>query len=270
MRTLFLIVSLLLVIPASAQTREKREVGKFSIIAFRIPGKIFLQPGPVTSVEIAANPDLLKRIETKVTDDKLVIQPVSVRDWKDKGDFDNIRIYITLPKLNGIHVDGSGHVRNDEPFQCADLDLDVSGSGTIYLKADAAALVTEVAGSGTIDFSGSATGIKANIGGSGSIVVKGLKSGAVDAKISGSGDLTLAGTADDLRTVIAGSGNVKAFDLSLKSAKIRIAGSGSVFVNVSESLESDIAGSGSVKYKGSPSKVNTRAGGSGKVMKAED
>ncbi len=48
---------------------------------------------------------------------------------------------------------------------------------------------------------------------------------------------------------------------------VRISGSGNVEINVKDELDATISGSGSVSYKGSPSKVNSNASGSGKVRK---
>jgi hypothetical protein len=55
----------------------------------------------------------------------------------------------------------------------------------------------------------------------------------------------------------------------VNSCDIRISGSGDVEVNVKESLEANISGSGSVTYRGNPAHVNSHSSGSGKVRKMD-
>jgi hypothetical protein len=46
---------------------------------------------------------------------------------------------------------------------------------------------------------------------------------------------------------------------------VKISGSGKCKINVGDSLEANISGSGSVYYKGDPDKIRSNVSGSGKV-----
>ena len=269
-KSLFALFLLTALIPSYSQSREKRDLPSFDRISFRIPGKIFLKQGNTQSVEISANPEQLKRIETRVEDGKLVIQPENARDWRSRNDFDDVRIRITVKQIKALHVTGSGHVRTDQPIRTDDLELDLAGSGSIMLQTESGNLSADIAGSGNIELTGKISGLDVDISGSGSVRVNSVSAGNITCEISGSGSLSAEGNARDLKVTIAGSGSVNAYGLSVASVRARIAGSGEVHVAATESIDAEIAGSGSVVYKGNPSKINSHSSGSGKIRKSDD
>ena len=85
--------------------------------------------------------------------------------------------------------------------------------------------------------------------------------------ISGSGTVVLEGKGDDGDIEISGSGTLYAEDFSTHTFQIEISGSGKCEVNVSQTLDADISGSGSVYYKGNPEKVRSNISGSGRVRR---
>src|SRR5215203_1899848 len=89
-----------------AQNRETRDVGSFTKVDFRLPGKLHLKQGS-HKVEIEASKETLSKIRTKVEGSKLVLETEgkSGWDWKDLGD---IEVYVSLPKLEGAYASGSG------------------------------------------------------------------------------------------------------------------------------------------------------------------
>src|SRR5690606_38817894 len=147
-----------------AQNREKRNVDTFTKIAFRIPGKVYLRQGNTQSVEIEASKDLLKIIETEVDGSTLKIQ--SPDKWNWRGD-ERATIYITMKSLEGVSVAGSGDLIGETKFTTRDLDLKVSGSGSMKLEIES--------------------------------------SGDIDANVSGSGDLFLKGTGRNIESKVSGS-----------------------------------------------------------------
>jgi hypothetical protein len=104
--------------------------------------------------------------------------------------------------------------------------------------------------------------------GSGDATVNGLKAEKWVANIPGSGSISVDGAANDQHLTIAGSGSYKADNLNSKSADINILGSGSASVNVSDSLNVNIGGSGDVTYSGNPAKVTKQILGSGTVRES--
>lgn len=270
MRILQLFAFLLLITPALAQTREKRQVGTFSKISYRIPGKMYLKSGSSASVEISGPADVLKKLETRVESDKLIIEPENSRGWKNRGDFEEIKVYITIPKLNGLSVAGSGKVIGEGKFSTKTLDLDMAGSGAIQLEAESESVNADISGSGQILISGNVGGVDTDIAGSGLLDIRDITGGSVHIDIAGSGTTRLSGKAAALQATIAGSGNIESFDLEVKEARIKIAGSGNAETRVTEGLDAEVAGSGSVQYKGTPTRINLNQHGSGKVRYAPE
>jgi hypothetical protein len=64
--------------------------------------------------------------------------------------------------------------------------------------------------------------------------------------------MTIAGSADVLDLTLSGVGSFKGEEFKTKQATVRNSGVGSAVVNVSDQLDADLSGVGSVEYIGSP------------------
>jgi hypothetical protein len=251
-----------------AQTRENRNVDKFTKINFRFPGKLYLKQGSPQKVELEGDKDVLEEVETNVEGDKLVIgKEGKWMDWNWDDD-DKITVYITVPDIKGVSVSGSGDVIGQSVISADDLDLNVSGSGSLTLDINATGDVeADVSGSGDIDLKGKCKSFDSDVSGSGKVILAVNINDNASFGVSGSGKIQASGSANSVRTTISGSGKVLAANLETNRCEVRISGSGDVEINVKNELDATISGSGSVAYKGNPSKVNSHASGSGKVRK---
>lgn len=170
----------------------------------------------------------LDDIQSTVKGDQLVIKRKK-ENWSFFGnDADDLTIYISMPSLEAASLSGSGKLESLDQFTGKNIKLSVSGSGKMLLKVVAENLDAHVSGSGSIETSGSAQNFEAHISGSGKVKAEDLRAGSVDVHISGSGDC---------------------------------------YVHVDDKLEARISGSGNVRYTGSPTTVNARTSGSGKISK---
>lgn len=86
----------------------------------------------------------------------------------------------------------------------------------------------------------------------------------LQAEINGMGTFQLSGSADELDVQINGMGSFDSPELASRVAHVAISGSGNVVVQVSETLDAEIDGAGSVHYIGNPS-VTQRVAGAGIV-----
>jgi hypothetical protein len=216
-------ISLLLVtLIAFGQDKEERDVSSFSGIALAISGDLYLTQGSPQKVVIQADQNLDK-IETQVRDGILKIRTDS---WtaRVKG----VKIWITAPAVEALHVSGSGNILAETSIQADELELRVSGSGKIKVPE--------------------------------------LKGDEVDAAISGSGDILLGGSADEIEIRISGSGDVYAEEFQVNECGIKISGSGDCRIDATGELEAAISGSGSITYYRNP-QIDARVSGSGKVRK---
>lgn len=137
----------------------------------------------------------------------------------------NFELSIPFESLSKVSLSGSGVIDSEDPIR-GSLEISLSGSGNIDLKLDTEKVETQISGSGKIKFSG---------------------------------------TSKDSDLRIKGSANYNGLELETQNTSIEISGSGQAKVNASVSLNARIKGSGSIRYKGNPQKVNTHISGSGKV-----
>jgi hypothetical protein len=217
---------LLFVSAAQAQTpyTETRNVTGFNEIGFSVSGELYISIGEGYKVVLEGDKDYVTEIETKVSGDRLDIK----RDkWYDTGN-KKVTVRVTMPSLEGISVSGSGKVFVNDPLKGDELDIAVSGTGTINL--------TDV----------------------------NLRD--LECSISGSGNLLIAGSGsvENLEISISGSGDYKGESTSIGTLEARISGSGSCDCAVRDMLRASISGSGSIYYSGNP-KIDAAISGSGKV-----
>lgn len=271
MKKLLFILSLTLITGISlvhAQTKEVRNVGTFTKISFRAPGKLYLRQGSPQKVELEGKKDVLQEIETDLEGSRLVIGPKgNWSGWK-WGDDDEITVYITVKDIEGISVSGSGDVIGQTKITAGDLDLNVSGSGNLNIDADASGEVdADVSGSGDLNLKGKCREFNSDVSGSGKVNLTINIAEEAEFGISGSGKIEASGTAATVKASISGSGKVLASNLETNRIEVRISGSGDVEINVKNEIDANISGSGTVSYKGNPSKVNSHSSGSGSVKK---
>lgn len=269
MKKNLLLLSLLFLMITSVNLyaqRETRDVSGFTRVDFRIPGKLYIRQGSADKVEIEASKELLSRIQTELEGSKLLIHTRGKFNWRSEDD--DIKVYVTIKRLEGLNASGSGDVIGESEFSTNDLSLNVSGSGSMKMEVEVSgALDADVSGSGNLMVKGTSKAFDSNVSGSGRVNLEMNVAGKSDLKISGSGEIVAAGKSDEVDIAISGSGKVLGADLETNRCDIRISGSGNVEINVREELDSHITGSGSVSYKGNPAKINNNASGSGTVRK---
>ena len=96
--------------------------------------------------------------------------------------------------------------------------------------------------------------------------VDNLTANALDVRMSGSGQVVLAGTVDTQSVEMSGTGMYDAANLASRVASVDVRGTGQAVVNVSESLDAVVGGTGRVSYIGDP-QVNQDVSGVGSVTR---
>jgi hypothetical protein len=195
-------------------------------------------------------------------------------------------------KYNPNRVKGSG-VPKTEQRQVGDFDtITLAGSAQVNVTVGPEVLVTVEADDNVVpvietkvkgdtlvishtEQYDSKVGVKVTIttprlkgvalAGSGDINVNGISGDDFSASITGSGDITAVGATKRLDATITGSGDLKLAELQADAAKVTVVGSGDATVSASDELSVSIAGSGDVRYIGSPAKIDKSVAGSGSV-----
>ncbi len=266
-----LLILLAVVLTSSGQTRETRNVSDFDKISYGLPGKLYFTQGSPQKVELVGDKEVLEEIETNVEGDRLILRREGKWfDWSWDDD-DDLKVYITVPNLEALSVSGSGDALGQNLIKSDELDLKVSGSGNLTIEFDATGDVTaRVSGSGDINVKGTSADFSSSVSASGKVLASSLQAGDCDFDISGSGRIEVNGTSRSARVQISGSGKVMASNLQTDVCQVKISGSGDVSIAVKEELDVNISGSGSVSYRGNPSRVNSHSSGSGSVRKLSD
>jgi len=134
-------------------------------------------------------------------------------DWdSDVLDLDEIRINITMPKLEKIEAEGFGKIQFDS-FTADDLDIDMRGPVKLRGEIEARDLVINLTGKSEVELSGHARNLDA--------------------------DLQFAS-------------KLRAYNLDVRDAVVEVNGASSAKVNVSSTLEIDEGLASDVDYRGNP------------------
>lgn len=185
--------------------------------------------GSEGNITVKAEENLLEYIITEVKGSRLVIK---IKDGYSLSPSSHNSILITVPfkDIEQVSLAGSGDVytRTNNIIKASSLKASLAGSGDVKLEVNA---------------------------------------GEVKANVSGSGDVSLMGEATELKCSVAGSGDIHAFELKTKNVEASVAGSGDIKVYCDGVLMAKVTGSGDIKFRGNPTKEESKTVGSGSVSK---
>lgn len=193
-------------------------IADFDTVGLAAGGDVEVRVGPGFSVIATAAPETLDKIKVERDGHALKLGWRNGVHW---GGNDKVRYTVTMPRIAGA---------------------DIGGSGTIT--------VDRVEG-GTFE---------GNIGGSGTLDLRGVRLDKAVFSIGGSGDVVAAGAARALEVNIGGSGDVRALPLRAQTADISIAGAGKVRATVTRAAKVTIVGSGDVTIGGGATCSVTKMG----------
>ena len=207
----------------------ERSVGDYEAIAVAGWFDVELVKGREGEISLKGEENLLEYITTEVKNGKLTIKVKKGYNLQSSNWKGGIFITVPFESVNSVSLSGSGDIVGKDVLQADNFSASMSGSGDISLAIDADELKTV---------------------------------------ISGSGDIELSGKARDFKVTVSGSGDVMAFDLMADHVNANVSGSADIKVTANESLIARVSGSGDIRYKGNPEKVDSKASGSGDINKA--
>lgn len=201
----------------------------FDEVELRGSFDVFIEQDDDFEVRAVGHRNIVERVQLDESDNKLSIGLES----DCYRDFD-LTIYISMPEVRGVHLEGSGDIRLDDFIENdGPLVLEIDGSGDIHLES-----------------------------------VEGTELLQVD--IDGSGDIRATENFPDLvylEVETDGSGDYYGFDIIAQHAWVEIDGSGDCRLHVIETLDVEIDGSGDVYYRGDPV-ITSEIQGSGDIIDA--
>lgn len=180
---------------------ETRNVGNFSKVKSEGVFEVTITQGPIQSVEITADDNIMGRVKTTVVNDELRLY------LKNDGyNRVTLKAKITVPTLTGLNNSGTGSMDAKGFSEIGHFKVVNSGTGNI--KIDGSANSLSVYNEGTGRFRGFGFLVKdAEVKNFGSGNVEVNCSGRLDVKIEGSGNVSYKGS-PTVEVDIQGSGNV--------------------------------------------------------------
>ncbi len=183
-------------------TSETRQVNDFSGISLSGIGNIFLTQGPTQSLRIETHQRVLDLLETNVVNNTLFIN----LEGCIRADIDQLDIFITIPDINVLSINGVGNIEGQNDFDLDELTINLTGVGDISISGTTTILNITSSGVGNIRaFDLVADTCDVLISGVGEIEV--TVNNELDVVITGAGNLHYKGT-PSLTVDISGSGQV--------------------------------------------------------------
>jgi hypothetical protein len=181
---------------------ENRVVTAFSKIEISGSANVTVAIGPVQSLTLTIDDNLLPLIETKVEGDTL-----SIRSTKSYHSDLGLKIAIVVPSLDSLSVSGAAKMKVSG-LNASTFTLDVSGAGDAVLTGKTDQFDAHLSGAGNLQAENLvAKNVEVEISGAGNAVVFATQS--LDASIAGAGSVSYGGSPPQVRQNVSGFGSIK-------------------------------------------------------------
>ncbi len=240
-RTLFMIMLLLSIgsqISFGQTTKKVIELPEFKGIYVNSNYTVYIKQTNKQEVTIEALTEIFSVTEVKVENGILMVNVERKPDNPNKSlwaKIDDIKLnptmklYVSVKSINDLQVNGGGKIVSENSLATDYITLGVSGNGTLDVD---------------------------------------LKGNTIKAAVSGSGSMNIKGYGTSMEADVSGTGALNAYNCNLETAKARVTGSGSCLLNVTNTLDAMVLGSGAVKHKGNTKSAQKKIYGSGVIERA--
>lgn len=206
---------------------QTKDIGVAEKLVFKGDFEVVVESSPTTSVAVETDENIQNLVLITESNGSVVFK--TKQKFNIQSDH-GVKIFIKTPKLESVHMAGSGNVTGVGKFSGASkLLVDIAGNGKVELDVNTPKIIADIAGVGNLKLSGETK----------------------EAKIS-----------------IAGNGECDAAELKSENAVIKVAGVGTVKIFAAVSLDVNVAGSGTVYYKGTAT-VKQKIAGVGSIKKLD-
>lgn len=222
----------------SQVTKKTLELPEFKSIYVNSNYTVYLKQTNKQEVNVEALTEIFSASDIKVENGVLMInierKPENPNKslWAKIDDIKlnpTMKLYISMKNVDGLQVNSNGKIISENSLAANNLTLAVNGNGSMDLD---------------------------------------IKGDVIKAEVSGSGNLALRGYASSIDALVSGSGAINAFNCPLENAKVKVTGSGTCELNVTNTIDAMVLGSGQVKHKGNTKNTQKKVYGSGSVDRA--
>ncbi len=219
-------------------TKKVLDLPEFKGIYVNSNYTVYLKQTNKQEVTVEALTEIFSVSDIKVVDGILMVnierKPESPNKslWAKIDDIKlnpTMKLYVTMKNIEDLQVNGGGKIIAENSLATGNIKLAVNGNGSMDID---------------------------------------LKGDIVKADVTGSGSIALRGYATSLEALISGAGTINGFNCPMETAKIKVSGSGICEVNVTNTIDAVVAGTGLVKHKGNTKTTQKKIYGSGSVDRA--
>ena len=226
-KILFAFLSMVSMLVVNAQSvdknLQKRPVTGFHGVDVSGGIDLYLSSGPESVAVSASSTELRDHVVTEVVDGILRIH--MERNWSHSID-GKIKAYVSISNLKNLEGSGGGDIVFENLITTDNLDLHLSGGGSLKGKLNANHLVINQ---------------------------------------SGGSEVKLSGNVKDLTLNASGGGSLNGFDLVTDYASIHASGGSETELTVNKELRAIVSGGGDITYKGAASVKEIKSSGGGSV-----
>lgn len=229
----------LISLPSFAQvTKKTLELSEFKSVYNNSNYTIYLKQTNKQEVNVEALTEIYELTKIEVENGILMVSVDRKPDNPNKSVWAKIddiklnptmKLYVSVKNLAELQVNGGGRIVSENSLASGNLALSISGNGNMDVD---------------------------------------IKGDVLKAEVSGSGRLNIKGYASTCDALVSGSGSITAFDCPIETCKVKISGSGIAEVNVTNTIDALVVGSGTVKHKGNTKNATKKVYGSGSVDRA--
>ncbi|MDR3094720.1 MAG: DUF2807 domain-containing protein [Bacteroidales bacterium] len=247
---------------AFCQKSEVRSVSGFTGIEASSVFHITVSKGNAESLTIETDEAVMPQVRCEVKNGVLHLFLANRHTFKNSKP---VNASIVMKELNTVQLSGACHILIKDVFtsksfkvecsgasnceavagiKASTLDIDLSGSSHLKLKAEAENAKIEGSGAPNIDISVQAENLNLDFG--------------------GSANVKLVGKVDNLSIDSSGASKIDAVGLEANSVNVETSGASSINVFATERLKVESSGASSIGYKGSPS-IEMDSSGASKI-----
>jgi len=204
-------------------TEEIRDLDGFTGLHISSGIDVYMSQDSRYSVKVVADENLMDIIKTEIKGGILEVgvEKPGIRRAKSK------KVTVSLPELDRLKISSAGDCIGETPFNCKDLDINISSAGDLMLEVYA-------------------DRIKLNI--------------------SSSGDAKLSGEVNDFDASLSSAGDLEAYDLIAKKAKVSVSSAGNARVYATEELNMSTSSAGNIYYRGDAKVVRSSTSSAGNIV----
>ena len=182
---------------------EVRDVHDFQEVALEGVGTLLIEQGETEALTIEAEPKVLERIETEVSDGRLTIRPDRSFRTREPITYD-----LTITQLNAIELGGAGRVEVAE-LSTDQLRINGNGAGAVFIgDLTASTLDVTVSGNVQVELAGTVDSQAVAVSDAASYAAAELDSRVASVSASGASQVTVNVT-ESLDAQVSGAAEIE-------------------------------------------------------------